>query len=169
MLGLSSHAWKVSFCKFTNETRNGIEDSSAHSGLKFIAACNGSTAGGGYELALACEKRRVDDRDFHSALPEEPGVVARSQRRARRHGHASSFHCAEVRGGELRDIREYQQDSPFLLKPQREQPIADPVNLLSDLAISQPAVAADDRGFLRPSFPDVTVHEMVDEIVAALP
>src|ERR1035438_270381 len=48
MLGLSSHAWKVNFCKFTNETRNGMEDSSAHSGLKFLAACNGTTAGGGY-------------------------------------------------------------------------------------------------------------------------
>jgi len=47
MLGLSSHAWKVNFCKFTNETRNGMEDSSRHSGLKFIAACNGTTAGGG--------------------------------------------------------------------------------------------------------------------------
>src|SRR6059036_1252605 len=54
MLGTSSHAWKVNFCKFTNETRNGIEDSSAHSGLKFLAALNGATAGGGYELALAC-------------------------------------------------------------------------------------------------------------------
>ena len=43
MLGLSTHAWKVNFCKFTNETRNGIEDSSRHSGLKFIAACNGTT------------------------------------------------------------------------------------------------------------------------------
>src|SRR5256885_15210990 len=56
MLGLSSHAWKVNFCKFTNETRNGIEDASAHSGLKFLAACNGTTAGGGYELALACDE-----------------------------------------------------------------------------------------------------------------
>ena len=54
MLGLSSHAWKVNFCKFTNETRNGVEDSSAHSGLKFLAAVNGACAGGGYELALAC-------------------------------------------------------------------------------------------------------------------
>ena len=51
MLGLSTHAWKVNFCKFTNETRNGIEDSSRHDGLKFIAAVNGACAGGGYELA----------------------------------------------------------------------------------------------------------------------
>ena len=55
MLGVSSHAWKVNFCKFTNETRNGIEDSSRHSGLKFLAAVNGACAGGGYGLALACD------------------------------------------------------------------------------------------------------------------
>jgi benzoyl-CoA-dihydrodiol lyase len=73
MLGLSSHAWKVNFCKFTNETRNGIEDSSAHSGLKFIAACNGSTAGGGYELALACDEIVLtDDRSSAVSLPEVP-------------------------------------------------------------------------------------------------
>ena len=73
MLGLSSHPWKVNFCKFTNETRNGIEDSSAHSGLKFIAACNGSTAGGGYELALACDEIvLVDDRSSAVSLPEVP-------------------------------------------------------------------------------------------------
>jgi benzoyl-CoA-dihydrodiol lyase len=73
MLGLSSHAWKVNFCKFTNETRNGIEDSSAHSGLRFIAACNGTTAGGGYELALACDEIiLVDDRSSAVSLPELP-------------------------------------------------------------------------------------------------
>src|ERR1700733_678156 len=73
MLGLSSHAWKVNFCKFTNETRNGMEDSSARSGLKFIAACNGSTAGGGYELALACDEIvLVDDRSSAVSLPEVP-------------------------------------------------------------------------------------------------
>ncbi len=73
MLGLSSHAWKVNFCKFTNETRDGIEDSSAHSGLKFLAACNGTTAGGGYELALACDEIiLVDDRSSAVSLPELP-------------------------------------------------------------------------------------------------
>src|SRR2546422_10079470 len=73
MLGTSSHAWKVNFCKFTNETRNSIEDSSRHSGLKFIAALNGTTAGGGYELALACEEIvLVDDRSSAVSLPEVP-------------------------------------------------------------------------------------------------
>jgi benzoyl-CoA-dihydrodiol lyase len=73
MLGLSSHAWKVNFCKFTNETRNGIEDSSKHSGLKFVAALNGACAGGGYELALACDEIvLVDDRSSAVSLPEVP-------------------------------------------------------------------------------------------------
>src|SRR5437879_6321799 len=73
MLWLSSHAWKVNFCKFTNETRNGIEDSSAHSGLKFLAALNGATAGGGYELALACDEiAMIDDRSSTVSLPEVP-------------------------------------------------------------------------------------------------
>jgi benzoyl-CoA-dihydrodiol lyase len=73
MLGSSTHAWKVNFCKFTNETRNGIEDSSRHDGLKFLAALNGTVAGGGYELALACDEiLMIDDRSSTVSLPELP-------------------------------------------------------------------------------------------------
>jgi benzoyl-CoA-dihydrodiol lyase len=73
MLGKATHATKVNFCKFTNETRNGIEDSSEHSGLKFLAAVNGTAAGGGYELALACDEIvLVDDRSSTVSFPEVP-------------------------------------------------------------------------------------------------
>ena len=73
MLGQSSHSWKVNFCKFTNETRNGIEDSSRNDGLKFLASINGTIAGGGYELALACDKLlMIDDRSSSVSLPEVP-------------------------------------------------------------------------------------------------
>lgn len=73
MLGLSSHGWKVNFCKFTNETRNGLEDSSRNGGLKSIAAVTGACAGGGYELALACDRIiMVDDRSSTVSLPEVP-------------------------------------------------------------------------------------------------
>ena len=73
MLASSTHPFKVNFCKFTNETRLSIEDASAHSGLKFIAACSGPTAGGGYELALACDEiALIDDGSSTVSLPEVP-------------------------------------------------------------------------------------------------
>ena len=73
MLGVSTHAWKVNFCKFTNETRNGLEDSSTHDGLMSIASVTGACAGGGYELALACDRIiMVDDRSSTVSLPEVP-------------------------------------------------------------------------------------------------
>ncbi|HEU0229247.1 MAG TPA: 2,3-epoxybenzoyl-CoA dihydrolase [Burkholderiaceae bacterium] len=107
MLGLSSHAWKVNFCKFTNETRNGIEDSSRHSGLKFVAALNGACAGGGYELALACDEiLLIDDRSSAVALPEVPllgvlpgtgGLTRVTDKRKVRHDRADIF-CTLVEG-----------------------------------------------------------------------
>jgi benzoyl-CoA-dihydrodiol lyase len=73
MLGMSSHAFKVNFCKFTNETRLGIEDASSSSGLKFLAALNGTAAGGGYELALACDEiLLLDDANSAVSFPEVP-------------------------------------------------------------------------------------------------
>src|SRR5438445_2316817 len=107
MLGLSSHAWKVNFCKFTNETRNGIEDSSRHSGLKFLAACNGTTAGGGYEMALACDEiLLIDDRSSAVSLPEVPllgvlpgtgGLTRVTDKRHVRRDHADIF-CTLTEG-----------------------------------------------------------------------
>lgn len=107
MLGLSSHAWKVNFCKFTNETRNGMEDSSKYSGIKFLAACNGTTAGGGYELALACDEIvLVDDRNSAVSLPEIPllgvlpgtgGLTRLTDKRKVRRDHADIF-CTLAEG-----------------------------------------------------------------------
>src|SRR3954466_12663290 len=73
MLAQSSHPWKVNFCKFTNETRNGIEDAAENSGQTYVAAVNGTAAGGGYELALACEEiLLIDDNSSAVSLPEVP-------------------------------------------------------------------------------------------------
>jgi benzoyl-CoA-dihydrodiol lyase len=154
MLGLSSHAWKVNFCKFTNETRNGMEDSSAYSGIKFIAACNGTTAGGGYELALACDEIvLVDDRSSAVSLPEVPllgvlpgtgGLTRLTDKRHVRRDRADVF-CTTVegvRGQRARDwglvdavvkpqnFREYVEQRAFALSGASDRPqTADGVRL----------------------------------------
>src|SRR6202166_1763464 len=116
MLGQSSHAWKVNFCKFTNETRNGIEDSSRYSGLKFLAALNGTTAGGGYELALACDEIvLVDDRSSAVSLPEVPllgvlpgtgGLTRVTDKRRVRRDLADVF-CTTIEGVRADRAREW--------------------------------------------------------------
>jgi benzoyl-CoA-dihydrodiol lyase len=107
MLGASSHGFKVNFCKFTNETRLAIEDASAHSGQKYLAACNGITAGGGYELALACDEiLLVDDGSSAVSLPEVPllgvlpgtgGLTRLVDKRCVRRDHADIF-CTLAEG-----------------------------------------------------------------------
>src|SRR5688500_5635605 len=107
MLRGSSHALKVNFCKFTNETRLAIEDASQNSGIKFLAALNGICAGGGYELALACDEiYLVDDGNSAVSLPETPllgvlpgtgGLTRVVDKRKVRHDHADFF--ATVAGG----------------------------------------------------------------------
>lgn len=116
MLGTSSHGWKVNFCKFTNETRNGIEDSSRFSDIKFLAACNGTTAGGGYELALACDEIfLIDDRSSAVSLPEVPllgvlpgtgGLTRLTDKRKVRHDLADVF-CTNPDGVRGRRAKEW--------------------------------------------------------------
>src|SRR5215211_2257493 len=107
MLAGSSHHHKVNFCKFTNETRNAIEDATAHSGQAWIAAVNGTAAGGGYELALACDEIvLVDDRSSAVSLPEVPllgvlpgtgGLTRLTDKRRVRRDHADMF-CTTADG-----------------------------------------------------------------------
>jgi len=107
MLGQSSHAHKVNFCKFTNETRNGIEDASKHSGQTYICAINGTAAGGGYELALAAEHiMLIDDGSSAVSLPEVPllavlpgtgGLTRVVDKRRVRRDHADFF-CTLTEG-----------------------------------------------------------------------
>src|SRR5687767_12868356 len=117
MLGTSTHAFKVNFCKYTNETRISFEDASQHGGLKFLAAVNGACAGGGYEVALACDEiLLIDDRSSAVSLPEVPllgvlpgtgGLTRVTDKRKVRHDLADIFCTSQegVRGQKAVDWR----------------------------------------------------------------
>jgi benzoyl-CoA-dihydrodiol lyase len=150
MLGLSSHAWKVNFCKFTNETRNGMEDSSAHTGIKFIAACNGTTAGGGYELALACDEIvLVDDRSSAVSLPEVPllgvlpgtgGLTRLTDKRHVRRDLADVF-CTTVEGVRGQRAREWALVDA-IVKPQNFEAYVEQRALALAVSSERPKAAA---------------------------
>jgi benzoyl-CoA-dihydrodiol lyase len=149
MLGTSSHAWKVNFCKFTNETRNGFEDSSANGSLKFLAAVNGTCAGGGYEVALACDQiLLVDDRSSAVSLPEVPllavlpgtgGLTRVVDKRKVRRDLADVF-CTSEEGVRGRRAKDWGLVDDIAPKGRWAEAVRERADALADLS-TRPAVA----------------------------
>jgi len=154
MLGLSSHAWKVNFCKFTNETRNGLEDSSRTGGLKFLAAVNGACAGGGYEVALACDEiLLVDDRSSAVSLPEVPllgvlpgtgGLTRVTDKRKVRHDLADIF-CTSVEGVRGQKAVDWKLVDAIAKPAVFQQAVKDRANALA-AQTKRPGPAAGEKG-----------------------
>jgi benzoyl-CoA-dihydrodiol lyase len=155
MLGVSSHAWKVNFCKFTNETRNGMEDSSEHEGIKFLAAVNGACAGGGYELALACDEIvLIDDRSSAVSLPEVPllgvlpgtgGLTRLTDKRRVRHDLADVF-CLSAEGVRGQRAQDWRLVDAIAKPAQFQAQVAERAAALAAGSPRTAALAARNRG-----------------------
>jgi benzoyl-CoA-dihydrodiol lyase len=165
MLGLSGHAFKVNFCKFTNETRLAIEDASRHSGQRYLAACNGITAGGGYELALACDRIvLVDDGSSAVSLPEVPllgvlpgtgGLTRLVDKRRVRRDRADVF-CTRAEGIKGERAREWGLVDDIAPRSRFDEVVR---RHLRDLAATAPA--KDGPGVaLGPLLPDATADRI---------
>ena len=181
MLGNAPHAFKVNFCKYTNETRCNIEDASANSGQVWIAALNGTAAGGGYELALACEQiYLIDDGNAAVSLPEVPllgvlpgtGGLTRLTDKRKIRPDVSDLFCTKAEGFRARDAKKYRLiDGAF----PRSKWVAGIEGVAQKVADSQPAKAGGGIKLPEISSEDADgswnyryVHVAVEERMATL-
>ena len=167
MLGLSTHGWKVNFCKFTNETRNGLEDSSRHDGLKAIASVTGACAGGGYELALACDRIiMVDDRSSTVSLPEVPllgvlpgtgGLTRVTDKRKVRRDLADIF-CTTSEGVRADRAKDWKLIDAFAKPQQFSQLLATEIEALRAHSTRTPGIKGIELTALTPLIDDTGYH-----------
>lgn len=165
MLGTSGHGFKVNFCKYTNETRLSMEDASQHSGQHYLAACNGTTAGGGYELALACDEIvLVDDGNSSVSLPETPllavlpgtgGLTRIVDKRKVRRDHADVF-CTLAEGIKGQRALQWRLIDALAPKSKFDEVVLERARTLA----SRETKPKGDGITLPPLAPQITDHEI---------
>src|SRR5215470_9435976 len=165
MLAAATHPFKVNFCKYTNETRLYLEEASAQSGQKYLAACNGATAGGGYELALACDEiLLVDDGSSTVSLPEVPllgvlpgtgGLTRVVDKRKVRRDHADVF-CTLAEGAKGKRALDWRLVDAVVPRSRFGDAVADRARKL--------AAGVPDRTWKGITLPDVTPQVHGDEL-----